>query len=105
MLYVLKNGKKINEGKMPSAKLGVNAVDDMTLSVELERPVAYFLRLLAFATFYPTRMDIAQKHAGSFAADHNKMLYNGPFVIGSWKHNASMKLVRTDNTGISLTSG
>jgi oligopeptide transport system substrate-binding protein len=96
MLYVLKNAKAINEGKMPTTALASKAIDDMTLEVELERPVAYFLRLLSFPTFYPTRADFAKTHGEKFAADADKLLYNGPFVINSWKHNASMKLTRND---------
>ena len=96
MLYIIKNGKAINEGKMPLSKLGVVATSDMTLMVELERPVAYVLRLLSFPTFYPAREDITKKHGANFAADADKMLYNGPFFIKSWKHNASMKLVKNE---------
>lgn len=96
ILYVLKNGKAINEGKMPLDQLGVKAKDEMTLEVELERPTDYFLRLLSFATYLPTREDIAKKFGDNYAADADKMVYNGPFTISSWKHNASMTLTKND---------
>ena len=96
MLYIIKNGKAVNEGKVPAAKLGVKAVDDFTLQVELEQPVAYFLRVLSFGTFYPARRDFVTTQGEKFAADSDKMLFNGPFIIESWKHNASMKLVKNE---------
>ena len=37
----------------PVTELGAKAVDDYTLEVELEKPVPYFLNLLAFPSYYP----------------------------------------------------
>ena len=37
IMYYIKNAEAINEGKAPVATLGVKAVDDYTLEVELER--------------------------------------------------------------------
>lgn len=96
ILYVLKNGEAINNGKAPVDTLGAKAVDDHTLEVDLERPTAYFERLLSFGTFSPVRQDVVEKHGESYAADFDKMLYNGPFVISSWKHNASMIMTKND---------
>ena len=42
ILYPVKNAEAINRGERPASDLGVRAVDDYTLEVELERPTAYF---------------------------------------------------------------
>ena len=53
IMFDLKNAKAINDGKAPLDTLGVKAVDDYTLEVELENPVPYFVELTSFGTFYP----------------------------------------------------
>lgn len=49
----IKNGAAIAAGEMDVTELGVTAVDEHTLQVELEVPVSYFLSLMYFPTFYP----------------------------------------------------
>ncbi len=51
--YYIKNAEAINKGEKPVTELGAKAVDDYTLEVELEKPVPYFLNLLAFPSYYP----------------------------------------------------
>ena len=96
MLFPVKNGEAINKGKMPLDKLGVSAVDDQTLKVELENPTGYFLRLASFGTFYPAREDFVTKHGEKYAADAKTLLSNGPWQVDSWKHNASIRLVKNE---------
>ena len=96
MLFPVKNAEAINEGKMPLDKLGVTAVDDKTLKVELENPTGYFLRLLSFGTYYPSREDFVTKHGEKYAADAKTLLSNGPWQVDSWKHNASIRLVKNE---------
>ncbi len=53
IMFDVKNAKAINEGKAALDTLGVKAVDDYTLEVELENAVPYFVELTSFGTFYP----------------------------------------------------
>ncbi|HEU4620374.1 MAG TPA: peptide ABC transporter substrate-binding protein [Gammaproteobacteria bacterium] len=92
LLYAVKNGEAVNSGKMPPEALGVRAVDDRTLEVEFENPIAYFDKLAVFATYYPVREDFYRSMHGSYGADADKLLYNGPFMITSWVHGASLRL-------------
>jgi oligopeptide transport system substrate-binding protein len=39
-------------------KVGIKAVDDLTLQIDLDRPTAFFPKLLAFQTFLPARVDL-----------------------------------------------
>jgi len=90
ILYPVKNGKAINSGEAPVETLGVTALDDHTLVVEFERPLAYFDKLVAFSTYYPIREDFYNATDGSFGSDAATLLYNGPFVISRWVHGASL---------------
>ena len=47
------NAAEIIAGEKPVTDLGVTAVDDKTLEVQLNVPVSYFLSLMYFPTFYP----------------------------------------------------
>ena len=94
ILYAIKNGEAINKGEMPVESLGVRAIDDHTLEVEFERPLAYFDKLVAFSTYAPIREDFYTAMAGAYGADADKLLYNGPFVITSWVHGASLRMDR-----------
>ncbi len=92
ILYAIRNGEAVNRGELPLEALGVRAVDDRTLEVEFERPIAYFDKLTIFSTYYPIRRDFYESTGGAYGADHDKLLYNGPFLIASWVHGASLRM-------------
>lgn len=78
----LKNGLAIEKGEMDPSQLGVVAQDDTTLVVTLERPTAYFLSMIgAQAQFAPLRQDIVEQYGSDFAADYEKNVYSGPYVL------------------------
>ena len=92
ILYGIKNAEAVNNGQMPVEALGARAVDDRTLEVEFERPVPYFDKLTAFATYNPINQAFYESTNGRYGADADELLYNGPFVISSWVHGASLRL-------------
>jgi oligopeptide transport system substrate-binding protein len=92
LLYVIKNGEAINTGKLPRETLGVRAVGDSELEVDFENPVAYFDKLVAFATFNPVRQDFYESRNGRYGANAEDLLYNGPYVMTRWVHGASLRL-------------
>lgn len=78
----LKNGLAVEKGQMDPSQLGVVAQDDTTLVVTLERPTAYFLSLIGSSAQYaPLRQDIVEQYGSDFAADYEKNVYSGPFVL------------------------
>ena len=97
ILYYLKNGEAINKGKVPPSDLGVVAKDDYTLFVNFEKPCAYFASLASFQTYAPVREDFFKQHGEKYAAEANTLLYNGPFMLTSWVHGASLKMVKNPN--------
>lgn len=80
----IKNGLSVEKGKMDPSELGVVAKDDTTLEVTLEHPTAYFLSMIgAQAQFAPLRQDIVEQYGTDFAADAEKNVYSGPYVLTS----------------------
>ena len=65
MMYVLKNGEAAKRGRIALDEVGVKALDEKTLRVELEYPANYFTQLLATQTFLPYPDRIA-KHNEQF---------------------------------------
>ncbi|MEP5765756.1 MAG: peptide ABC transporter substrate-binding protein [Halieaceae bacterium] len=86
------NGAAIIAGEMPPESLGVEAVDDHTLVAQLTAPTAYFLDLVTFISFRPVREDYYRAQGQLYAADADKMLSNGPFVLTEWVHGASLRM-------------
>lgn len=80
----LKNGYAIEKDQMDPSELGVVAQDDTTLVVTLEHPTAYFLSLIGSSAQYaPLRQDIVEEYGKDFAADAEKNVYSGPYVLKS----------------------
>jgi oligopeptide transport system substrate-binding protein len=92
-LYPLRNAKQFHSGEISDfSAVGVNAIDEKTLRVELEHATPYFISLLAhystFAVHPPTVLKFgamtargtAWTRAGNFVA-------NGPFQLKRWRLN------------------
>ena len=64
----VKNAAEIIAGEKDKSELGVTALDDTTLQVELNVPVSYFLSLMYFPTFYPVNEEFYNTCADTFAS-------------------------------------
>lgn len=106
IMFDLKNAKAINEGKAELDTLGVKAVDDYTLEVELENPVPYFVELTSFGTFYPLNEKFVKEKGEKYGLESDTTLYNGPFTLTDWKHEQGWKLKKNaqywDNKTVKL---
>ncbi len=80
----IKNGRAVETGEMKPEELAVKAIDDKTLEVTLEHPTAYFLSMMGLSSlFAPLRQDIVEEYGKDFAADAEKNVYSGPYVLTS----------------------
>lgn len=86
LLYAIKNGKAIKEGELPISMLGVHALDDYTLVVELESPAPYFLELVALPVYFPVNRHV-DKENPDWYRNSKTYVSNGPFQIAKWEHN------------------
>jgi ABC-type oligopeptide transport system substrate-binding subunit len=94
LLYVIRGAQAYHQGLVsgPGA-LGVRALDDITLLVELEAPTAYLLHLLANIVACPVPRHLLQKHGAAWTHPDN-IVGNGPFTLVSWTPGKSMVLQR-----------
>jgi oligopeptide transport system substrate-binding protein len=93
----LKNANAVNKGEVPVEELGVRAIDEKTLEVELENPAGYFLSMLSMMQFAPTRQDYVEEFGKDYAANAENNAYNGPFVVKEWRHEDRLILEKNPN--------
>lgn len=86
IMFDIKNAEKIHKKELPADQLGVKAIDDYTLEVELDNPVPYFVDLTVYPVFYPLNENFVKAQGDKFGLEANTTLYNGPFVMSDWKH-------------------
>ncbi|MDF2085766.1 peptide ABC transporter substrate-binding protein [Bacillus pseudomycoides] len=96
IMYDVKNAEKINKKQIGLDELGVKAQDDKTFTVELEHPVPYFTKLLCLPSFYPINEKYAKEQGDKYGLEANKTLYNGPFTLSEWKHEASFTMKKNN---------
>lgn len=82
----VKNAQAILDEEMDPAELGVEAKDESTLEVTLESPNPLFKQLLTFPTFFPLYESFVQEAGEQYGTEADKVLFNGAFVLDSWKH-------------------
>ena len=81
----IKNAAEIIGGTKDKSELGVTAVDDNTLQVELNAPVSYFLSLMYFPTFYPVNEEFFNTCPDTYGTSPETTLSNGAFVLDSYE--------------------
>jgi oligopeptide transport system substrate-binding protein len=105
ILYPLKNAEAINSGEMNPELLGVRALDDLTLEIELEHPAPYLPQLLKHYTAYPVPKHVVEQH-GSDWIDPANVVVNGPYQLVRWWSNYIVHLERNptfwDNDNVVL---
>lgn len=90
--YIIDNALDILAGDKHPDQLGVQAVNDRELRVRLSKPAPYFLTVFSFVPYGPLRKDFVELQNGRFAADAKNSLSNGPYILDSWTHAASLSL-------------
>ncbi len=81
----VKNAAEIIGGTKDKSELGVTAVDDNTLQVELNAPVSYFLSLMYFPTFYPVNEEFFNTCPDTYGTSPETTLSDGAFVLDSYE--------------------
>lgn len=95
-MYVIKNGKACKDGKVLFEQVGIKALDDQTLQVELEHPTPYFLELTALPVYFPVSQKVDETHP-HWATEAETLVGNGPFMIKDWKHNDHLYTVKNSS--------
>ncbi|AZJ24606.1 peptide ABC transporter substrate-binding protein (plasmid) [Bacillus wiedmannii bv. thuringiensis] len=97
LFFDIKNAKKINSKELPVDQLGVKAIDDKTLEVQLEQPVPYFIDLTTFATFLPINEKYFESKGKQYGLEADQLVYNGAFTLDNWKHEQGFQLKKNPN--------
>jgi oligopeptide transport system substrate-binding protein len=82
LLFMIKNAADAKKGNVHIDAVGVKAIDEKTLFVELAFPSPFFLELLAQPICAPL-IDPKQKEPAHF---------NGPYVVKKWDHGTCLRL-------------
>ena len=79
-----------NNGKTPD-EIGVKALDEETLEIQLVHPASYFLQLVA-GSAYPVNQAKYEEYGSEYGTAPDKTVYNGPLKVTSWNQNTEMVL-------------
>jgi len=90
----IKNGAAIIAGEKPSSDLGVKAIDDYTLQVELEASLPYFASMVVHTTTMPVPKKVVEAHGSDWTKTEN-FVSNGAYVLD--EHVVNERLVRVRN--------
>ncbi len=81
MLFPIKNAKKYYDAKGIGVELGVKAIDNETLKINLERATPYFKYILTLPISAPIKEEFYKKSGKNFSVELNGFLFNGPYKI------------------------
>jgi len=99
-LFVLKGAEEYYRGKVSDfAQVGVKALDDRTLQIELVGPTPYLLTLLQHDSWLPVCPSAVLKFGKIDTRDTQwtrpgNYVANGPFMMKSWHPNDVIEVVR-----------
>jgi oligopeptide transport system substrate-binding protein len=94
LLYDVKGARAFHQGEVSDPdRVGVRALDELTLVVELEEPTAYFLHLVAHSVTWPIPRHVIAAHGEDWAEAGN-IVTNGAFRLEAWQRGQSMILAR-----------
>lgn len=93
----VKNASSILAGKLPKERLGVRAIDDYTLEIELESPTGYFLDILTYPIFAPVRRDIIEKYGDDWTLNPETYIGNGAFIMTEKSPDSRIVMIKNTN--------
>ncbi|MBT4163033.1 MAG: peptide ABC transporter substrate-binding protein [Gammaproteobacteria bacterium] len=97
IMYPIRNAEAVQRGELPLSELGVYAIDDRTLVMELERPCGYCLSLMPHGTFFPVKASFYEEQGARYGSEATHLLANGPFVLSEWVHESRLTLKKNPN--------
>lgn len=80
----IKNAQKVNSGEHNQGSLGVKAVSDFVLQIDLEFEKADFINLLTETYTYPCQEKFFKETKGKYGLNKKAVLSNGAFILNEW---------------------
>jgi len=92
ILFFIRNAEAYQTGKLADfSQVGIHALDDFTLRVELASPAAYFPDVAAFVTYLPVHLPTIERHGDRWTRPGH-MVSNGAYRLRAWKINDRVEL-------------
>lgn len=88
------NASEIIAGTKPPTDLGVKAIDDHTLQVQLSAPIPYFAQMTIHSTLFPTHRATIEAHGTHWTKPEN-IVSNGAYILT--EHALNERSVRMRN--------
>lgn len=82
---LISGGAEYFSGEGAREDVGVVALNDHTLEIQLTRPCGYFMQIAAFPTYKPVKQAFVEQFEDAYGSSLEKVLGNGPFVLESWE--------------------
>ncbi len=92
-LHDIKGARAFRQGQVDQESVGVRAMDETTLVVELEEPAGYFLQLLVRPDYFPVPRHVVEAHGAAWTVPRN-LVTNGPFRLETWRRGEVLILAR-----------
>lgn len=89
-IQAVKNADEIINGEAEVASLGVSAISDAVLEVELETSTPYFLQLLTHPSLYP----VYSSNSNGSGVSRNNRISNGAYILDGWTKGSEITLVK-----------
>lgn len=86
------NSEAVLSGEAPVEELGVKALDDYTIEIQLDTPIPYIENLLAFTPLYPQNQAFVEEAGDAYGTNSDNIVFSGPFTMSNW-----------DGTGLTWT--
>lgn len=91
------NADKVLAGKKSPTALGVEAPNESTLIIRLEKADDTFLERVATPAFFPCNREFFNYTRGRYGLEKKYILTNGPFYVSAWEHGVSVSLQKNEN--------
>ena len=92
LFYPIKNARLAKTGRAPLSSIGVKAINDRELVVQLEKPIPYFLELVSFCSFFPISEKEELQNPDWASNTNGTAPTCGTFTIDHWKHTSDLSL-------------
>ena len=97
-LNVIRNADEIIRGRQPAAALGVRALDDFTLQVDLNTPTPFFLALQSQRMFRAVPRHVIEEAAvrgrETSWSEPGRIVTSGPFTLREWRPYEQLVVVK-----------
>lgn len=85
-----------NAGKIPTIiGTGVVVIDPLTLQINLDSPISFFLQALTYQTSWAVDQKVIQQYGANWYDGH--AVGTGPFILKSWQHKVLLTFVQNPN--------